>query len=107
MRVRGGQSKAGQDPQRSHRGNCKKRIPHSWYATYLSDVGYRLDYRVPARTERPSLCTVKRISRGSENWNLTDDLEPQGAVDIAASKRERKMNRHVAPVLRVVIGRGL
>jgi hypothetical protein len=31
-------------------------------------------------TERPSLCTVKRISRGSENWNLTDDLEQQGVV---------------------------
>jgi hypothetical protein len=36
--VSGGQSKAGQDPQRSHRGNCKKRILHAWYTTYLSGM---------------------------------------------------------------------
>jgi hypothetical protein len=29
LRVRPGQSKAGQDPQRSRRGNCKKRILHA------------------------------------------------------------------------------
>src|SRR6266436_10137440 len=38
MLVRAGQSKAGQDPQRSHRGNCKKRILHAWYTTYLSGM---------------------------------------------------------------------
>jgi hypothetical protein len=38
MRVRAGRSKAGQGPQRSHRGNCKKRILHAWYTTYLSGM---------------------------------------------------------------------
>ena len=38
MPVRGGQSKVGQDPQRSHRGNCKKRILHAWYTAYLSGM---------------------------------------------------------------------
>src|SRR5450759_1762535 len=33
--------------------------------------------RAPARTERLSLCTVKRISRRSENRNLTGALGQQ------------------------------
>src|SRR5439155_24108367 len=79
MLVRAGQSKAGQDPQRSHRGNCKKRILHAWYTTYLSGMLVTVSTIVcPARTERLSLCTVKRNSRGSENRILTDVLEQQG-----------------------------
>jgi hypothetical protein len=34
MRERPGQSKAGQDPQRSRRGNFWKRIHRAWYTTY-------------------------------------------------------------------------
>src|SRR6266566_6419102 len=79
MRVRGGQSKAGQDPQRSHRGNCKKRILHAWYTTYLSGMLVTVSAIVcPARTERLSLCTVKRSLRGTENRFLTVVLEQQG-----------------------------
>src|SRR5712675_1538882 len=102
MRVRASQSKAGQDPQRSHRGNCKKRILHAWYTTYsLGNAGYRLGYRcAPARTQRLSLCTVKRNSRGSENRILTDVLEQQGAGPVI---REQITSRHVAAVLRGVI----
>ena len=45
----------------------------------LGNAGYRLGYRcAPARTERLSLCTVKRNSRSSENRILTDVLEQQG-----------------------------
>src|SRR6266404_8153542 len=80
MLVRAGQSKAGQDPQRSHRGNCKKRILHAWYTTYLSGMLVTVSaICAPARTERLSLCTVKRNSRGSENRSLTDALEQQEA----------------------------
>ena len=71
----------------------------------LGNAGYRPGYRcAPARTERLSLCTVKRNSRGSENRILTDVLEQQGAGPVI---REQITSRHVAAVLRGVIAGAL
>src|SRR5258705_11283297 len=99
MRVRAGQSKPGQDPQRSHRGNCKKRILHAWYTTYLSRMPGWLPFPLlyaPARTERLSLCTVKGFRAVPKNRTLTDAFEQQEADRVI---RERITNRHVAVLL--------
>src|SRR5664280_573814 len=56
--------------------------------------------RAPARTERLSLCTVKRISRRSENRNLTGALEQQGSPVIPAMRGEGRPDKETAPARR-------
>src|SRR6266481_5107815 len=82
MLVRAGQSKAGQDPQRLHRGNCEKRILHAWYTTYLSGmlVGYRLRYCVPLLEQNDChFAQSKGFRAVPKNRTLTDALEQQEA----------------------------
>jgi len=87
MRVRAGQSKAGQDPQRSHRGNYKKRILHAWYTTYLSGMLVTVSANIVCACSNRTTVTLhsQKDSRLSENRTLTDVLEQQGATSPSAS----------------------
>jgi hypothetical protein len=51
------------------------------------------EYRLAARTELPSRCTVKRIALGRGNWNPTDALGQQRCRSVGRRKPRRRERR--------------